>query len=122
MSKELIEVEKIRTAYAVYSNTDLNEGRGSEYLFAICKTKITAERLGDGNYVAGTDCPVREVDVFEYMGMTYGPVFIHQPTQTDIHLQEQKKKCEEAERKKLAAVERARNLGLSEEDLTALMS
>lgn len=122
MSKEIIGVEKLRTAYAVYINTDTTEGRGEEYPFAICEMKITAERIGDGKYIQGKDCPVEEVNVFNYMGMDYGPVFIHQPTQTDIHLQKQKEKCEEAERKKLAAIEKARGLGLSEEEISALMN
>lgn len=120
MKKQTIEIEDMRTAFAAYSNTDLTDGRGEEYPYVICKTKITAERLGEGAYVAGTDCPVREVTVFEYMGMTYGPIFINQPTQTDIHLQEQREKCEQAERKKLAAIEKAKSLGLSEQDLEAL--
>lgn len=122
MSREIIGVEKLRTAYAVYSNTDPTEGRGGDYPSAICETKITAERIGDGAYIQGADCPVRKVNVFNYMGMDYGPVFIHQPSQTDIHLQKQKEKCEEAERKKLAAIEKARGLGLSEEEISALIN
>lgn len=48
-------------AWAIYTNSDLVEGRGVEYIKHYCLLKETAKRLAKGNYVQGTDCPIQKV-------------------------------------------------------------
>lgn len=55
---------KQETFYAVYNNTELNEGRGSQYIWAVCRKRDTAVKLGKGQYVMGADCPIKEVKGF----------------------------------------------------------
>lgn len=68
----------------------------------------------------GSDCDVRKVEVFRYKGVLYGPIYLHLPTCEDDRRQAEIDKKEEAERKKRAAIEKAKSLGLSDEDLEAL--
>lgn len=56
------------TLWAVYTNSDLTEGRGRQYAKHFCKTKATALRLAKGGYVQGTDCPVKPVKALELDG------------------------------------------------------
>ncbi|WP_156374424.1 hypothetical protein [Pseudorhodoferax sp. Leaf274] len=44
-----------RTVYAVYTNTDLTEGRGRQYVTHYCETEATARRVGSRGYVMGSD-------------------------------------------------------------------
>lgn len=120
MKKQKVEVSEMQTAFAAYSNTDGTEGRGEEYPLAVCKAEATAQRMGKGRYVMGTDCSVERVKVFRYDGMLYGPIFLHHPTIEDDRKQAEIDKKNEAERKKQAAIEKAKSLGLSDEDLEAL--
>lgn len=120
--KKTIKVEHAKTAFAVCSNTDLTEGRGSEYPMHICEAEATAKRLSKGRYVMGTDCPIREVEIFTHKNIWYGPIGIVPPTAEDIFNQHWIDGENEAKRKKEAAIERAKSLGLSDEELEALRS
>lgn len=120
MKKQTIEIEDMRTAFAAYGNTDGTEGRGEEYPLAICKMEMTARRMGKGKYIQGTDCSVEKVEVFRYKGVIYGPIRLHFPTMEDVNKQAEIDEKNEAERKKLAAIEKAKSLGLSDEELEAL--
>lgn len=88
---------KTRTLFACFTNTDLTEGRGEEYIFALAENEITAKRLAKGKYVQGTDARVQEVQAyfvpsskeFTMIGSWYVPAgFIYKPTPED--LQEEK--------------------------------
>lgn len=120
MKKQTIEIDYMETVFAAYSNTNLTDGNGWEYPLAVCKTKATANRMGKGRYVQGTDCDVREVEVFRFNRVLYGPIYLHLPTTEDDRKQAEIDKKNEAERKKQAAIEKAKSLGLSDEDLEAL--
>ncbi len=62
------------TCYAVFTNTDLTEGRGQEYAFAFTNNLITAERIGAGKYVMGSDCNIKRVTVLiDKTGKKYYP-------------------------------------------------
>ena len=107
--------------YAVWTNTDLTEGRGQEYVRWFCKLQSTALRLARGNYVQGTDCRVTEETILFRGGQWYAPSpMIVDPTPADL-LEEREL---EAERSRILArnraLERARELGLSEDDIKAL--
>lgn len=112
---------KTTKVYAVWTNTDLTEGRGQEYVQHFCKLESTARRLARGNYVMGTDSRVTEETVLFRGGQWYlpGPRIV-EPTAEDL---EQERVLEVQHRAALArerALERARKLGLSEEDIAAL--
>lgn len=75
---------KTETIWEVYSNTDLTEGRGREFVLGYAIDEVTAAIIGQGRYVMGTDCPVKKVDVeiVEYGAAKYilgGPVLSASP-------------------------------------------
>ncbi len=110
-----------KTMFAVYTNTDLTEGRGQEYPFAFCDLEATAKRLAKGRYVQGTDCTYREVDVYFINGAYYYPGgYIERPTPEDqaeeLVIFEKKRKLDA----KTAAIAKAKALGLTEEEIAAL--
>lgn len=102
-----------KTVWAVYTNTDLIEGRGREYVVCLCETYATAKRRAFKNGVRGTDADVFEVELVKHGASWYGPVEIEKPTDDDIRQQQ-------AIDLKLAAQKKARELGLTEEDIKAL--
>lgn len=55
---------RLETFYAVYNNSDLNEGRGQQYIWAVCRERDTAVKVGKGQCVMGSDCLVKEVKGF----------------------------------------------------------
>lgn len=44
--------------YVVFTNTDTCEGNGRRIVHAVAINRDVAEKLGKGNYVMGTDCPI----------------------------------------------------------------
>lgn len=111
---------KERTVYTVWTNTDLTEGRGREYPLAICEAKSTAIRLGARKYVQGTDCSVTETTLFLIDNKWYGPVTVTPPTKEDLVEEAKLIAAKAAAAAKLAAINKARALGLTEEDIAAL--
>jgi hypothetical protein len=104
------------TLWAVYTNDDLTEGRGREFIKHFCATQATAFRLAKGKYVQGTDCPVKQVEVMCIEGNYFLPISmitIIQPSSADdrqqILLDEKK-----------AALKKAKCLGLTDEEIAAL--
>lgn len=107
--------------YAVWTNTDLTEGRGREFIQYHCEKQATANRLAKKNYVMGTDSRVTTEKMFYVNGRWYAPgPCIIPPTDADNaeeHRLEQERKAAEAKAKALA---KAKELGLTEADLAAL--
>ena len=62
-----------RKIYAVWTNEDLTEGRGREYVRYFCELEATARRLAKGGYVQGTDCRVTEETFLFQDGQWYAP-------------------------------------------------
>jgi hypothetical protein len=83
-------ITKENDIYAVFTNTDLTEGRGSQYCCALATNEITAIRLAKGNYVQGTNAPVKKVKLIfvepdDGYGEWYAPACrIHKPNSEDI--------------------------------------
>jgi hypothetical protein len=111
---------KERTVYTVWSNQDLTEGRGYEYPLAICETESTARRLGEGRYVQGSDCTVTETTLYLIDNKWYGPVVVVPPTKEDAAAEVKVQAAKTAVAAKLAAIGKARALGLSDADIEAL--
>ena len=110
LEKSLISAKKMKPVYVAWTNTDCTEGRGWQYPQAVCEIEATAIRLGKGNYVMGCDCPVSEATAINFNGTWLVPGRIHTPTPED-------KQKQVLIDKKRAAIQRAKDAGLSEEDL-----
>lgn len=106
------------TLWAVYTNADLTEGRGREYVKHFCKLRATANRLAKRQYVQGSDCPVSPISVLVLDGKRVLPVAIinvEQPTKED-EANEQRFIARES------AIERAKAAGLSDVDIALIRS
>jgi hypothetical protein len=115
-----VSTPKQRTVYAVWTNTDLTEGRGREYVQYLCEKKATALRKAKKNYVMGTDSRVTEEKLFQSGYTWYGPVNVIDPSQEDLRVEEQLDAAYKAAEAKKTAIEKAKALGLSDADIKAL--
>jgi len=71
--------------FAVWSNTDLTEGRGQEYVRAFCHCETTARRIAKGAYVMGSNAPISQETVYLINNRWYySNVYIETPTNEDI--------------------------------------
>lgn len=105
------------TLWAVYTNDDLTEGRGRQFIKHFCLTQATANRLAKHGYVQGTDCPVDPVEALFVDGRYFLPTSmlnIVQPSKEDEATQRR------IDTRKLA-IEKAKALGLSDEEIATLM-
>lgn len=102
-----------RKAWGVYTNTDLTEGRGRQFLLHICDLKATAIRLASKAGVMGSDAKVTQVNLIKVGDEFYGPVYIKSPTTED---EDQQKRINARE----AATDKAIAAGLSEADIRLL--
>lgn len=105
-----------RTVWVAYTNTDCTEGRGHDVPFAICAEEYTALRLARGQYVQGSDGPVRKMELVKIDGKWYAPfasINVVEPTREDVAAQA-------AINAKRDAVAKAKAAGLTDADLKAL--
>ena len=107
--------------YVVWTNTDLTEGRGHEYIQHHCEKESTARRLARKNYVMGTDGRVTKEKMFYVNGRWYAPgPFVCGPSKED-DIEERRLEAErKAAERKAAALAKAKELGLTDADLAAL--
>jgi len=116
-----VELEQEKKIYGVRVNSDLNEGRGFNYVKHLCEKEATAIRLSKRADVQGSDGAVVELQAIKVYGKWfYEGAPINKPTSEDDKLEiklEQKR-----EKKKLFndAIAKAKELGLSQEDIEAL--
>lgn len=108
-----IEVEEIKDVWVVWSNTDLTEGRGHNYPKYICESFETAKRLGHGRYVQGLNCPVYQGKGYKIYNEWYYLNSIERESKEDVDLRIKREKKEEV-------LSKAKNAGLSDEDLKVL--
>jgi hypothetical protein len=102
--------------WVVISNTDLTEGRGAQIPIAVCYNEVTAKRHAKGKYVQGMDCPIIEMNLICIENRWYVPidaVRIIGPSKEDI---EEQKRIDT----KRNAIQKARDLGLTDDDLRDL--
>ena len=105
--------EETKEAWAVLVNTDLDEGRGRQYVKHLCEMEVTAVRKAHKADVQGTNGTVVRVDLVKRNNTWFGPVEIERPTSDD----QKSQLVIDAKRK---AEEKARSLGLTEDELAAL--
>ena len=116
------------TGYVVWTNTDLTEGRGSEYPLAICDTLSTAKRLAKGKYAQGTDCSVTENTLYRIKTGPhgfyhwFGPVRIIEPSKEDLEKEDFLREQKEKKEKRDIVLEKARVLGLTDEEIKVLQN
>ena len=113
-----------KVIYGVFTNTDLTEGRGTEYPLHHCRLRATAVRLAKGQGVMGTDAKVKPIQVIHIDGVDFVQlcdIHVKGGTKEDLELEERFEKLEKARLAKREALEKARKLGLSEKDIAALM-
>lgn len=118
---KIIETKKM---YAPMTNSDRNEGRGYQYAVAVCKSPITAKRVGRGLGVQGCDCEVEEVLMIKVDCDPRPRWFIGSEAVDILEMTQEDKEVEKLEKMQAAhyaALEKARKLGLSEDDLVAIM-
>jgi len=106
--------------YQVYTNTDLDEGNGIEYVKHYCSSESTAIRLADSAYVQSNNSPVvplEAVDTDQGWAFLYKDFSAVPPTVEDM---DNDKKLKDDRELKLAAkvcVDKAVGLGFSKEDI-----
>lgn len=105
--------QEIKRVWAVYTNTDLTEGRGHEYVKHFCGIQATAIRKAKGAGVQGSNALVREVELIKHFNSWYGPIEIEHPTEDDIV--EQIKLST-----KLDAIKKAKEVGLTDNEIAAI--
>jgi hypothetical protein len=104
-----------KVVFVAWTNTDLTEGRGAQYPFAVCESRATALRLGAKKSVQGTDCHVSAETAIKQGARWLIPGRIHPATDED-------RRADEAATARAAALEKARAAGLSEQDIADLRS
>jgi hypothetical protein len=109
-----------KKAWVVWINSDLTEGRGRQLPVHICEAEVTAKRLAQGADVQGTDGKVEEVELYQINFKWYGPVDIVSPSHADVRTQLELDKVHAAKKRRDKAIEKAKEAGLSKEDLAAL--
>ena len=106
--------------FVVWGNTDLTEGRGREYPLRVCEKESTAKRLGVGRYVMGTDCRHTKEKAYYINGHWYMPGILQSSSKEDDAEEEKMMVRRIAAEKKTVALKKAKELGLSDEDIENL--
>lgn len=109
---EVIERTK-QDAWYVIGNTDNTEGRGRNVVLHACLTRATAIRLSHKKGVMGSDAHIEKGFIFTDNYTSYGKVYVENPSKADIAYQD---KIDAND----SLVEKAKQLGLSEEEIQAL--
>ena len=112
-----------KTIYVAYTNTDCTEGRGQEIAFAVSECESTVIRLGSKRYIQGSNCPIEQRQAVKIENRWYVPmdcVPFQQPTIDDRKHEARLIAEKELKAKKDEALQRAKDLGLSAEDLKIL--
>lgn len=107
------------SGWVVVVNTDLTEGRGYQVPLAVCDLEATARRLAEGANVQGSNGEVYRVPLTAcpdnpHGATLCGPIHLISPSTEDHKVQVQIDKHRKA-------VQRARDAGLSEEDIQLLV-
>ena len=113
---------KTKTVFAVMTNTDLTEGRGTQYYKYYCDLEATAQRLARGNYVMGTDCPIEVINLHKIEDDVkwYGPVVLTRPSLDDIEKEKQFAHERIMKEKRKELLKKMRESGFSDDEISIL--
>lgn len=82
-------ISETNTVYVAWVNTDKTEGRGFLYPLVVCAKQATAERLGKGQDVQGSNCKITEDKAYKIDGCWYVPGRIVEPSLADRKKQQE---------------------------------
>lgn len=105
---------KQKNVFIAWTNTDLTEGRGYLVPIAICEIRSTAVRIAKGAGVMGSNGDVSTFPAIFHAGSWCAPFQMVAPTEHD-------KKSQIIADARDAALRKARDAGLSDEDIRALL-
>jgi len=116
-------IKRTKTVHVAWTNTDLTEGKGYSYPLYVCESPETATRLGKGKSVQGSNCTVTPEVAVMLEGKYYWliPGYVHPESKEDTQARKIREAEETKKEARIAAIERAKALGLSEEDVNILM-
>ena len=110
--KALNQIE-FKDVWIAWTNTNLTDGYGTQYPMAICETLATANRLGKKGSVQGMDCSTSKEKAIKIDGKWMSHFMLQYPSKDDTKRQDEMDKQKQAEDKAL-------ELGLTPEEITAL--
>ena len=109
-----VEIKEVKEVWYVETATDLTEGRGHNYTKYVCESEATAIRLSKGGYVQGSDCPIYKGSAYKIgHSWFYGGFILQRASEND-------KKVQAKLDEKNALIEKAKALGLSDEEIKKL--
>ncbi|MCC5904075.1 MAG: hypothetical protein JJT87_19360 [Halomonas sp.] len=121
------EIIDIKQVFAVIRSADGTEGRGPNYVMAVCEAESTARRMGKGKDVQGSDCGIVPTVAVRIGNQAYAtpcswlsPCRIYEPTAEDKIAERELQHQRTAEQRKQKALSRAKAAGLSDDDINAL--
>lgn len=110
---EQLTISEKRKVFVVWTNMDLTEGRGGDFVMTVCEKPTTALRVGKGRYVQGTNCPITESFAFRIGTKWFVPGRIIKPSKED-------KAIEERLALRTVAVNKAKAAGLTDDDIARI--
>ncbi len=108
-----MEIKETKPVWVTYTNSDLTEGRGRSIPLFVCESEVTARRLGKGKYVMGSDCPVQGATAIK-IGQSWLVPGIIEPESA------QDKAIRERAEAKASVIQKMKDSGFSEEEISAL--
>lgn len=109
----MMDVTDTKQVFVVWTNTDLTEGKGRQYPLYVCESKTTALRVGKNAGVQGSSADIYADEAYMMDGRWYAPSNIMRASLAD-------KKIDQARQRSVEIVDKAKKLGLSNEDIVAL--
>ncbi len=118
-----VDVSDSKKVFAVSINSDLTEGRGYQYVAHFCQKESTAIRLSKRASVQGCDGDVGCVDALKIGDLWYVPnVPLVGPSREDDAMAVKMEAVRVAKEKRDRAIDRARELGLTDAEIADLKS
>ena len=109
-----MEIQDTKAVWVAWTNTDLTEGRGYRVPLHVAESRETAIRLGRKGSVMGCDCEVTEALAVKVNNRWLVPGRIASETAED-------KKARLKREERDAAIARAKQSGISDEDIETLV-
>lgn len=113
-------MDKTKQVWVVWTNTDLTEGRGGEFPLFVCESEATAYRMSKRQGVQGSDARIAPFEAVLHGNHWCAPIRIHKPTTEDRNADLHREQALLADQRRHEALQRAREVGLSEEDIAIL--
>lgn len=107
------EITEEKTVWLTMTSDDLTEGRGYQRILHVCETEETALRLGKKKYVQGSNCPVEKA-VAVKVGRTWLVPGRIEPESDDD------KKLRLVNESRTAVIEKMRQAGFTEEEISQI--